>query len=167
MKILIGDKVYLQKVDVAFISHELGSIPGGILQEMFGDSEIDGFFYMSGRADGFRFDCVFTEPENVKWLLEQDWILDYDEYSDAQLFELEDIQDRLKAEYSAGIEDFNARDFAYRKAHLREERDRFNQLSHKIASFEDLIQFRRGDIKFVFPKEYQGKTNYFWRLWYR
>ena len=157
MKLKIGDKVYLQKHEVAYIMNDLNSFPGGILQETFGDED-SGFFFMNGPVDGFRFECVYKEPENVKWLMEQDWIVDYDEYAEMPLAELEALQERLKAEYSAGIDEFNAKDEAYREAHYDEESDKFDKLGHKIASFGDLIGFLKGEFKFVFPNEYQGKT---------
>ena len=157
MKLKIGDKVYLQKHEVAYIMNDLNSFPGGILQETFGDED-SGFFFMNGPVDGFRFECVYKEPANVKWLMEQDWIVDYDEFAEMPLAELEALQERLKAERSAGIDEFNAKDEAYREAHFREESDRFDKLGHKIASLGDLIGFRKGEFKFVFPDEYQGKT---------
>ena len=109
-------------------------------------------------GQGFRSECVYKEPENVKWLMEQDWIVDYDEYVKMPLAELEALQERLKAERSAGIDEFNAKDEAYREAHYDEESDKFDKLGHKIASFGDLIEFRKGEFKFVFPDEYRGKT---------
>ena len=157
MKLKIGDKVYLQKHEVAYIMNDLNSFPGGILQETFGD-EGSGFFFMNGPVDGFRFECVYKEPENVKWLIEQDWIVDYDEYAEMPLAELEALQERLKAERSADIDEFNAKDEAYREAHFDEESDRFDKLGHKIVSLGYLIKFRKGEVEYVFPDEYQGKT---------
>lgn len=157
MKLKIGDRVYLQKYEVAHIMNDLNSFPCGILQETFGDED-SGFFFMNGPVDGFRFECVYKEPENVKWLMEQDWIVDYDEFAEMPLAELEALQERLKAERSAGIDEFNAKDEAYREAHFDEESDRFDKLGHKIVSLGYLIKFRKGEVEYVFPDEYQGKT---------
>ena len=157
MKLKIGDKVYLQKHEVAYIMNDLNSFPGSILQETFGDED-SGFFFMNGPVDGFRFECVYKEPENVKWLMEQEWIVDYDEYVEMPLAELEALQERLKVKRSADIDEFNAKDETYREAHFDEESDKFDKLGHKIASLGDLIEFRKGEVEFVFPNEYQGKT---------
>ncbi len=157
MKLKIGDRVYLQKYEFAHIMHELNGFPGGILDEMFSGDEDSSFFFMNGPTDGFRFECAYKEPENVRWLMEQDWIVDYDEYAEMPLAELEALQERLKAERSADIDEFNAKDEAYRETHFDEQSDKFNKLGHKIASLGDLIRFRKGEIKFGFPDEYQGK----------
>ena len=156
MKLKIGDKVYLQKYEVAHILHGLDSFPTGIMQETFDDD--NGFFCMNGLADGFRFECIYKEPANVKWLMKQDWIVDYDEYAEMPLAELEALRERLKAERSADIDKFNAKDEAYRKAHFDKESDKFDKLEHKIISLEDLIRFRKGEVKFVFPDGYQNKA---------
>ena len=158
MKLKIGDKVYLQKYEVAHIIHELNGFPGGILDETFGGDEGNSFFFMNGPTDRFRFECVYKEHENVKWLMEQDWIVDYDEYAEMSLAELRALQKRLKAERSADIDEFNAKDEVYRETHFDEQSDKFDKLGHKIASLGDLIRFRKGEIKFGFPGEYQGKT---------
>ena len=158
MKLKIGDKVYLQKYEVAHIIHELNGFPGGILDETFGGDEGNSFFFMNGPTDGFRFECVYKEHENVKWIMEQDWIVDYDEYAEMSLAELRTLQKRLKAERSADIDEFNAKDEVYRETHFDEQSDKFDKLGHKIASLGDLIRFRKGEIKFGFPGEYQGKT---------
>ena len=158
MKLKIGDRVYLQKYEVAHIMHKLNGFPCGILEETFNNDEDSSFFIMNGPTDGFRFECVYKEPANVKWLMEQDWIVDYDEYAEMPLAELEALQERLKAECSADIDEFNAKDEAYREAHFSEESDKFDKLGHKIASLGYLIKFRKGEVKCVFPDEYQGKT---------
>lgn len=156
MKIKIGDKVYLQKYEVYHLLHDLNGFPSSILNETFGNE--DRSFFMNGPTDGFWFECVYKKPENVRWLMKQDWIVDYDEYAEMSIAELEALQERLKAEGLAGVNEFNARDEAYRKAHIDEENDKFSKLGHKIASLWNLIVFLKGEVKFVFPDEYHGKT---------
>jgi hypothetical protein len=157
MKLKIGGKVYLQKYEVANILHELNSFPAGIMQETFGDGD-KGFFFMNGPADGFRFECVYEEPKNVEWLMEQDWIIDYDEYAEMPLDELKALYERIKAEYSTRIDEFNAKDWNYKEVHFEEESDKIEKLWHKITSLGDLIEFREGNVEFVFPDEHHGKT---------
>lgn len=157
MKVEVDEKVYLQKYDVAYILHDLNSIPATVMNEVFGDGE-DGFFFMNDLTDAFRFESVFENPANVKWLMEQDWIVDYDEYSEMPLPELEALVERLKLEYDAGIGEFNARNEAYRKKHFEEIGDKFHKDRHKISSLGYLISARKGKVTFVFPDGYQGKT---------
>ena len=157
MKIKIGDKVYLQKYEVAFIMHNLNDFPDSIFRETFG--EVNGkLFFMSGSVDCFQFKQVYKKPENVEWLMAQDWIVDYDEYSKMSLAELKTLYKRLRKKRSADIREFNAKDKDYRKAHFDEEDDKFNKLGHKIDSLEGIIDYRKGKVKFIFPKEYKNKT---------
>ena len=157
MKVKVDEKVYLQKYEVAHIMHNLNSIPTTVMDEVFGDGE-GGFFFMNGPADGFRFESVFKNPASVKWLMEQDWIVDYDKYSEMPLPELEALVEHLKSEHDAGIDEFNARDEAYREKHFEEVNDKFHKDSHKISSLDNLISARKGEVTFVFPDEYQEKT---------
>ena len=157
MKLKIGDSVYLQKYEVAHIMHKLNGFPSGILDETFCGDE-DSLFFMNGLTDGFRFEYIYKEPENVRWLMKQDWIVDYDEYAEMPLAELEALQEHLKAEHSADIDEFNTKDEAYREAHFDEESDRFDKLGHKIVSLGYLIKFRKGEVECVFPDKYQSKA---------
>ena len=157
MKVKVGENVYLQKYEVAHIIHELNSIPASVLNEVFGDGE-SSFFFVNGPTDAFRFGSVFKNPASVKWLMEQDWIVDYDEYSEMPLSELEALVEHLKAEHNTGIDEFNAKDEAYREKHFEEESDKFHKAGHKLSSLEDLISALKGEVAFVFPDGYQGKT---------
>ena len=157
MKLKIGNNVYLQRYEVSHIMHELGSgIPGGMILELMNDEK--GFFFESTYTDGFRFEFVIMEPENAEWLMKQDWIVDYTKYAIMSLARLESIRKHLKIRLSAAIDDFNAKDEAYRGAHFYEQSARFNRISYKIASLGILISFRKGEIEFVFPDEYRRKT---------
>ena len=159
MKVKVGKKVYLQKYDVAYILHDLNSIPATVMNEVSGDGE-DGFFFMNDPTDAFRFEFIFENPASVKWLMEQDWIVDYDEYAGMPLAELESLCERLKVEHSESIDGFNAKDEAYRKMHFDTQKDNLNKLGHKIVSLEHLVGFRKDNVKFIFPDEYRGKTTF-------
>lgn len=154
MKIKIGDKVYLQKYDVAHILHELSEFPGSVLDESFNGG--DEMFFMSGPTDGYRFECLFEKPESVEWLTEQDWIVDYDEYAKMPVAELEELLERLEAELSSSIKEFNDKDESYRRRHYEEASDKFSKAQYKNSSLNDLIMFRKGKAKFTFPNGYQG-----------
>lgn len=157
MKLEIGGKVYLQKYEVNYILKNFKGVPSSILEEMFGDED-SCIFFTNGPVDGFRFEYVYKGLANVKWLMKQDWIVDYDKFAEMPLAELKALQENLKAKRSADIDEFNAKDKAYKKAHSSEENDKFDKLGHKIASLGYLIKFREGEVEFVFPDEYQSKT---------
>ena len=84
MKVKVGENVYLSKYEVAHIMHDLNSFPATIIGEVFGNGK-SSFFFISGPTDAFRFESVFKNPASVKWLMGQDWIVDYDEYSEMPL----------------------------------------------------------------------------------
>ena len=158
MKLRIGDKVYLQKYEVAHIMHDVDYFPTSILRETFGVA-CGGIFFMNSITDSFRFDCVFKEPENVKWLMDQDWIVNYDDYAEMPLEELEAFSKYLETKYFDEIDVFNAEDETYREAHFDEASDGFDKLEHKIASLKLIVGYRKGDVKLIFPDEYQDKAN--------
>lgn len=157
MKLKIGDKIYLQKYEVSHILHDSNAFPSSILDETFDDGKCKAFI-MNGPADGFQFKCVYKEPTNVKWFMDQDWIVDYDEYAEMSLAELEALWEHLRVKRSTGIDEFNAKSEAYRKMHFSAASEKFDKLGHKIVSIGHLIRLRRGDIEFIFPDEYRAKT---------
>ena len=158
MKLKIDDQVYLQKYEIAHIIHDLRSFPGTLLDELFGGEE-SGFFFMNGPDDGFHFECAFKHPDNVAWLMAQDWIVDYDEFADMPLDELNALIERLHDEYRAGVDDFNAKDEDYRAAHFDECSEKYDLLGYRIASLRDLVCYRKGECKFVFPEGYPTKES--------
>ena len=159
MKLKIGDKVYLQKIDVAHILHEINEVPASIFQEVFGNGKKD-CFIMSSAEDGLYFENAFERPDSVKWLMEQDWIINYDECVDTPLCDLEALHTSLIASYNSGMKAFNAQSQEYKEKHYNEESNKYSKLAHKITSIECLIAFRKGEIKFKFPPEYHDKTIY-------
>ena len=157
MKLKIGDKVYLQKYEVSHILHDSNAFPSSILDETFDDGKCKAFI-MNGPADGFQFKCVYEKPENVKWLMDQSWIVDYDEYAEMSLAELEALWEHLRVKRSTGIDEFNAKEEAYKKTHFDEASEKFDKLGHKITSIGYLIRLRRGEVEFIFPVEYRNRT---------
>ena len=158
MKLKIGEIVYLQTYEVTNISHRPDGTPYSMFDEIFSGGSSDGFI-MNGPEDGFRFAFAFKNPENVAWLMEQSWIVDFDVFSKMELDELEQLYERLRTARRTGIEEFNAKDDAYRKEHHREKLDFYDKLGHKVASLSALIGYRKGEIKFVFPNGYQNAAN--------
>ena len=44
--------------------------------------------------------------------------------------------------------------------HFDTQKDNLNKLGYKIVSLEHLVRFRKGNVKFIFPDEYRGKTTF-------
>lgn len=154
MKIKAGGKVYLQNYDVSYIMQEVISYPMSIAEEVFNERDT---FFVNGPVGALQFECVFEKPKNVKWLMKQDWIVDYEEYAHVPLSGLENLYNNLKAECLVSIEEFNARDGAYRDLHYDEENDRIGKLSHRIYSIGTLISAYKGQTAFILPSGYKGK----------
>lgn len=150
MKLKIGDIIYLQKYEISYILHELNDFPGSLMQEIL-YSRGDTLFTMNSSRDAMHFETVFKMPENVKWFLDQDYILDYDEYKKKSISELEALYQDLKAIYFANMEEFDDLEDEERE----DEIDKFEKLGHKILSLKYLIDMKKGRINFVFPEEYQ------------
>ena len=109
------------------------------------------------KKDGFRFECVFEQPENVEWLMSQDWIVDFDEYVKMPLKELVNLDICLKDEYHAAVSSFNIQNEAYRREHYNEMSKKFDNDNHRINSIGFLIEARRGKVDFIFPDNYDNK----------
>lgn len=150
MKIKDGQKVFLQKYEVAYIMHNLNLVPAGIIEEIFKN---DNPFIVASPADGQVFDCVFENLGTTEWLMEQDWIVDYDQYKDVPVADLEAMCKQLEDEYSSSIDDFNAKDDAYREKHFDEQSEKFGNMSHKISSLYLMLEHLGKKANFVFPDE--------------
>lgn len=172
MKLRVGDQVFLQKIDMAHILHDLRSFPAGIFDETFSGNGCD-IFIMSGPADGLRFDCAFKDPKTIQWIMDQDWILDYTTYAGTPTKELATLFERLITEFDNGVKAFNAENEAYRKENFDAFNEKFEKERHKIDSIQALIDARNGKVKFVFPagSPYESvpvkKPNLFQRLFGR
>lgn len=156
MKMKIDQKVYLQKYDIAFITHELSIIPAGLMNELFKDSR---FFIMSDHEDGFVFDCVFEDAETVAWLMEQDWIVDYNQYKDIPPAEIKSICEKFAGEISVSAKNFNSRDEDYRSAHYDECKEELSKMTHKLDSIEAMVEYLEGKLNFVFPEQATGHSS--------
>ena len=75
--------------------HELNLVPAGIIEEVFKDGKP---FIMANPIDGQVFDCVFENPGTTEWLMEQDWIVDYDQYKNVPVVDLEALCKQLEEE---------------------------------------------------------------------
>ena len=154
MKIKVGRKVYLQNYEVSYIMHDIISYPESIAEEVLNDRDD---VFVNGPVEALRFGSVFAKPENVKWLMRQDWLVDYEEYAGVPLSGLEDLYENLRAKCVAGIEEFNARDEIYRDLYYDKENDKFSKLAHRVSSIWTLISAYKGETTFILPSGYKGR----------
>ena len=152
MKLKIGDKVYLQRYDVSFIimNARIWSVPWSVIGEIFrrgnGPALCD-----DPTGDSLLFEHVFEHPESVAWLMEQNWIVDYEAHMAMPLEELEALRAQLGAEYDAKVLEFNAHDVEYRKKYFWATSKQFEKDGHQLGSLLIMIMARREGCQFILP----------------
>lgn len=152
MKIKIDDKVYLQKYEIADMTHNPKYYPQCVLDEVFAHG--DEVFVMNRALDAYHFANVFKNPESIKWLMEQDWIVDYDEFAKKPLQTIKDLAYGVYTEETKIVQDFNRKDIEYRDKHFDEVRDKTYKLGVKARSLGIMIYFLEGEVTFEFPEGY-------------
>jgi hypothetical protein len=157
VKIEVDEKVYIQKYDVACILNGITGFPGSLMYELFGWDENNVFFMNGMAADACKFDYSFEHPENVSWILKQDWILDYNEYAEIPLEDLKNMSCRLVDEHQLDIDAFNSRTLDYRSRNFRTMKSECEKYRNEITSLNLLIKEREGKISFKFPKDAKVK----------
>lgn len=173
MKVKVGEKVYLQKYDIAYIMNNLNNTPVTLINEIFKDRP----FIMVGQNDALEFTYTFEEPENIDWLMSQDWIVDYGSTIFVSLFATKDFYKDLKKKLKNEIHSFNTKNYLYREKHYEEYDNKFKKKQHEITSYQIMIDYLNGKISFFFPKEIykeidhpktsKKKPNFFKRLFSR
>lgn len=147
MKRKIEEGVLVQKYEIAQILHGVEDLPKSVADEI---ADNGGLVYMSNLSDGLRFDHLFEEPESVEWLMGQDWILDYDEYSNMELPELQTRREALKKEIDDDVATLNSDGGTYGSGKFCEAKSRLDRLNHKLTSLDAMIAEREGRIIFTF-----------------
>ena len=148
MKIKMGDKVFLQRYDVAFVLQSVSDSPESIFYEAIDEN---GVFAMSGKD---RFDFVpFKKESSIEWILKQEWILDLSQYVDIPIPDLKDLHKDWFRKYRALIEDFNKENIAYQILHLEELCKKADLEDQKLFSLGIMIQYLEGKINFNLPTE--------------
>ena len=74
MKILNGARVYVENIDVAFFIHNADAMPVSLLAEL---TKVSPYFVVPNE-NGMAFEKYFEWPMNTLWLMEQEWLEDYD-----------------------------------------------------------------------------------------
>ena len=152
MKIKIGDKVYLQKYEVLRFVRGDAEAPMSILYECCGDDCL----VVNGPKDSFDFDCCFTKPENVSWLMKQNYIVDYDEYINVDVDSLRKLMKRLMCEHNDLIDSCKCSN----SEHTDEQRENLSRelqsYKWKMSSISIMIDLLEGKRTFTYPDEYTG-----------
>lgn len=149
MKYVKHKIAYVQSYVVGFILNDLDASPAAIFSEIFENGRTSALFLA---RDSFDF-IKFKNADSVKWLEEQDWILDFDEYKVKSAQELQSLYRECYEKYKASIEEFNAKDEPYRLKHYREMADKAQKEEMKITALNSLIYYVEHDHEWPRPEE--------------
>jgi len=152
MKLKIGDAVYLQKTDVAFLIYEVGAFPGSFIDELFSGRDM---FFINGGIDSLKFSLRFEEPENVEWLMAQDYIPDFEILNGQTISELKKIVDALSNRSREISTEFTDMPLDYQKEHIGQFKMEQSLVAFKQVSYEKMIDYLRGKAEFTFPNGYR------------
>jgi hypothetical protein len=147
MKKKVADKVYVQKYDIGFILNELNAVPASIMTSVFDGTS--GMFMSVGMEDALSFQCFSGEAAD--WLMEQDWIIDYDTYYKSTEQQLEDAFNQIQQNFTEQADAFNAKDEKYRAKHYREIMEVKSKAEHQLSSLSIIHQLIQGEIAFSIP----------------
>lgn len=149
MKLYAHHQVYLQSYDLAHMIVQRGGIPDFLLKEIEqqlppGSTHID-------LTDQFNFAWRFQTLQSIEWLMDCDYIVDYEEFRNDPPEILDEmaggyLQDwfnlMIGAEYSDDVTD--------------EEMEILHDLGQVIYSLQALSEYKKGNLRFPnLPDEYR------------
>ena len=144
MKIITKDAVYVQKHDIAFLTHTDLEFPASIFNKVFGNGTV--IINDSNRWEFIKFE----KEEDIKFFKEQDWIIDYND--------VKDLSDEQFAEMGcAVVEKKNDIAKIYNGMSEKERKEnmdmvyRCERLDHKMYSLRDILWFKQGHLKMDLP----------------
>ncbi len=143
MKLKIGQKWYLQHYDVMFILNHAERAPEVVLDEIFKENS-----FVKGEddlKDYFKFDIIFSNPDAIRWLDNQAYIVDFEKMRCTKLQALEINRDQLRVEYG---QMYSGIDFT---EHTEEQKYKIAKLVQKIKSLDAGIDFRMHRLEFDIP----------------
>ena len=147
MKKVIGNKIALQRYDVRYLLHELAGVPKDVLDEII----VSKMIFMVSPLEDYGFCCVFERPESVEWLMEQEYIVDFDEYECTSAYGLEYKLRSLQEYYGLEENCYELHPDGYFVECLEEPGNQNNPHIHELASFAILHWARTNMIEFELP----------------
>lgn len=147
MKVIVGNKVYLQKFDMAYMIHEFSAVPGCIMAEAFSSACM---VSVNGGNDAVRFGFCFEEKEAVEFLKECDWILDFSEHVQKSAEELAALRDEISGNLAREVDSFNKASLEYRKEHFAACEEKFDHMRLQAVGLDMLVDCRNG--RFEMPE---------------
>ena len=135
------EKIYVQTYDLAMLirGHKI-EMPANIFNKVFGKV----FVVAENKFDFLE----FSEPDDIKILLDTDWIINYKEFKNFTEEELKNTIESIKDEMKEIAYQYN---MEVKEDKLLELMSKYKYLEYKVIQLEGIIYLKRGEITFPFP----------------
>lgn len=153
MKIITCDAVYVQKNDVAFLTHTDLPIPASIFMKVFGNG-------ITIINDNNRYEFLKFEDEcEIQFFKSLDWIVDYDSVKDLGESQIIELAEGIAYQQNDIVSIYNNMtiDEQRKNQHMFYECEK---LDFKIYSLRDFLWFKQGHIKYCLPKGIEYPEDY-------
>lgn len=149
MKILTNDGIYVQKNDMAYLTHSETAIPASIFMSVFGV----GSYTIIDDSNRYEF-IKFTGKEEVEFLKSLDWIVDYNAVKDLTQDELEKMFNELAEKRKTLAQKFNNMPIDERMKNV-DIIEMCENLRFKMLSINDVNLFRSGKLAMTLPEGFE------------
>ena len=132
---------YVQKGDLGFMMHSCDGVPAAFLDEFFNNIVII-------NGDNRREFVRFNNPKIVKWLKDQDWIIDYRNYVNLSEDSIMKKGRRIGFDLNETIEKHNSLPHGKERA---KEYSKYELLGYKFDAIKEFLWYKQGHIKYDIP----------------
>lgn len=139
--------VLLQGYEALFIASHPQGAPRLLLGEIKSFLKNQTF---DGTVDSNQFNCVISEPQNIEWIMNQNWIVNFEQFCELRPDELSEIISNTKDEFLGKIAEFNAQDKAFRDENFAAVGELIEQKRHQVLSLELMLRYLKGEVNFIF-----------------
>lgn len=145
MKVVVGDKVYIQNYDVVLFTNRLNSCPSFIMMGAVHDG-----IFMSSRDTQLDFSVSFTgeEAEEIKAM---DYIIDFKTYSKKSKAAISREIEETKVKAEKMINSFCRLSDEERRKTFKDVQDKISQLGHIVVSLNAMLDYLKKKNRFEIP----------------
>lgn len=145
MKLMVGNSLYVQKIDLEFLKYYYRVLPESISTKVFDNPKID-------LDDYSKYDFLeFSDYEDIEYFQNVDAIIDYNMIEGYTNSELSAIGKRFSEEFdkvSSELYSITESDPKYNDV-----LSRHKTLTYKMKTLNDILDFRNGMLKLQLPTE--------------
>ena len=148
MKYFHEGAMYIQKQDAMEIIHDDGLCPARFMVAL----THGGYFYCNGGTDKYSFVNV-TDPDAIKWLREQDWILDYEKVKDMTEIDVIEYGQLLANKRNEITRMYNKMRIADQRGTGVKLVMECKRLIYKMNQVEDYLHYLKGELELNLPEK--------------